>query len=181
MLVFIGDGAAWVWEVARLNFPGAVCILDFYHALEHLHELCRALYPEAAIARRMQAKWYRQMEAGRISRVIASARRRLPQMDPSLQESLQKQIDSLQKALGDAAADADKLDKLSKDLEKLKRQAANMGSKDSQAGSAAREQLAKSLADLARQSREAGASPESLEEAIKALESNNTDLFLKDL
>ena len=97
------------------------------------------------------------------------------------QESLQKQIAALQKALGDAAANADKLDKLSKDLEKLKRQAANMGSKDSQAGSAAREQLAKSLADLARQSREAGASPESLEEAIKALESNNTDLFLKDL
>jgi hypothetical protein len=96
-------------------------------------------------------------------------------------ESLQKQIDSLQKALGDAAANADKLDKLAKDLEKLKQQAANTASKDGKAGSAAREQLAKSLADLARQSREAGASLESLEEAIKALESNNTDLFVKDL
>lgn len=96
-------------------------------------------------------------------------------------ESLQKQIDSLQKALGDAAANADKLDKLSKDLDKLKQQAANMASKDAKAGSAAREQLAKSMADLARQSREAGASLESLEEAIKALESNNTDLFLKDM
>ena len=96
-------------------------------------------------------------------------------------ESLQKQIDSLQKALGDAAASADKLDKLSRDLGKLKQQAANMANKDSKAGSAAREQLAQSLADVARQSREAGASLDSLEEAIKALESNNTDLFLKDL
>ena len=96
-------------------------------------------------------------------------------------ESLQKQIESMQKALGDAAANADKLDKLAKDLEKLKQQAANTAGKDSQAGSAAREQLAKSMADLARQAREAGASLESLEEAIKALESNSTDLFLKDL
>jgi DNA repair exonuclease SbcCD ATPase subunit len=96
-------------------------------------------------------------------------------------ESLQKQIESLQKALGDAAANADKLDKLAKDLEKLKQQAASTASKDAKAGSAAREQLAQSLADLARQAREAGASLESLEEAIKALESNNTDLFVKDL
>ena len=99
----------------------------------------------------------------------------------SSQESLKKQIESLQKALGDAAANADKLDKLSKDLEKLKQQAASSASKDGNAGSAAREQLAQSLADLAKQAREAGASLESLEEAIKALESNNTDLFLKDM
>jgi tetratricopeptide (TPR) repeat protein len=96
-------------------------------------------------------------------------------------DSLQKQIDSLQKALGDAAGNADKLDKLSKDLEKLKQQAASMASKDAKAGSAAREQLAQSLAALAQQAREAGASLESLEEAIKALESNNADLFVKDL
>ncbi|HYV31778.1 MAG TPA: hypothetical protein VEO53_11825, partial [Candidatus Binatia bacterium] len=76
---------------------------------------------------------------------------------------------------------ADKLDKLSRDLDKLKAQAANAASKDSRAGSAAREQLAQSLADMARQAREAGASLDSLEEAIQALQSNNTDLFLKDL
>jgi hypothetical protein len=55
------------------------------------------------------------------------------------------------------------------------------GAPPSRADSAAREQLAQSMADLARQAREAGASLESLEEAIKALESNNADLFLKDL
>jgi archaellum component FlaC len=96
-------------------------------------------------------------------------------------ESLQKQIDAMQKALGDAANKADKLDELSKSLENLKQQAANMASKDGQAGSPSREQLAQSLNDLARQAREAGASLESLDEAIKALAANNTDLFLKDL
>jgi hypothetical protein len=41
--IFIGDGAAWVWELARINFPGAVLILDFYHAVQHLSGLVEAL------------------------------------------------------------------------------------------------------------------------------------------
>ena len=32
-VVFIGDGAPWIWELCRLNFPAAVEILDLYHAL----------------------------------------------------------------------------------------------------------------------------------------------------
>jgi hypothetical protein len=43
-IIFIGDGAAWVWELARVNFPGAVLILDFYHALQHVHGLVDALW-----------------------------------------------------------------------------------------------------------------------------------------
>ncbi len=31
-VVFIGDGSAWVLENARFTFPGAIEILDFYHA-----------------------------------------------------------------------------------------------------------------------------------------------------
>jgi hypothetical protein len=42
-VVFIGDGAAWIWELARVNFPRAILILDLDHALEHLHELCEGL------------------------------------------------------------------------------------------------------------------------------------------
>ena len=38
-VVFIGDGAAWIWELARVNFPTAIFILDLYHALERLHDL----------------------------------------------------------------------------------------------------------------------------------------------
>ncbi len=43
-VVFIGDGAAWIWELARVNFPAAILILDLYHALERLHTLCAGLY-----------------------------------------------------------------------------------------------------------------------------------------
>ncbi|SPF38300.1 conserved hypothetical protein [Candidatus Sulfotelmatobacter kueseliae] len=42
-IIFIGDGAAWIWELVRVNFPGAILILDFYHALQHVHGLVDAL------------------------------------------------------------------------------------------------------------------------------------------
>lgn len=96
-------------------------------------------------------------------------------------ESIQKSMEAMQKALGDAAGKTEKLDKLAKEMQKLQQQAANMASKDSAAGQAAREQLAQSLADLAKQAREAGAAPEGLDEAIQALAANNPDQFVKDL
>lgn len=34
--VIIGDGAKWIWNWAEDNYPGAVHILDFYHAREKL-------------------------------------------------------------------------------------------------------------------------------------------------
>src|SRR6185295_8883454 len=94
---------------------------------------------------------------------------------------LQKSMEAMQKALGEAAGKAEKLDKLAKEMQKLQQQAASMASKDSAGGQAAKEQLAQSLADLAKQAREAGASPEGLDEAIKALAANNPDQFIKDL
>ena len=47
--VFLGDGAAWVWELARVNFPLAILILDLYHATEHLTLLTEALYGKDSI------------------------------------------------------------------------------------------------------------------------------------
>lgn len=34
--VFIGDGASWIWKWVENNYPGAIQILDFYHAFEKL-------------------------------------------------------------------------------------------------------------------------------------------------
>lgn len=43
--VVTSDGAPWIWDLVDTNFPGAVQIVDFYHAGEHLMELCRLLHP----------------------------------------------------------------------------------------------------------------------------------------
>jgi hypothetical protein len=42
-LVFLGDGAAWIWNLATRHFPEATQIVDLYHAREHVHDLARLL------------------------------------------------------------------------------------------------------------------------------------------
>ena len=42
-LTIIGDGAAWIWNLAAAAFPEATHIVDLYHAREHLHSLTRSL------------------------------------------------------------------------------------------------------------------------------------------
>ena len=42
--VVLGDGAAWIWNIADEHFPGAVQIVDVFHAAEHLFDIARAVY-----------------------------------------------------------------------------------------------------------------------------------------
>jgi hypothetical protein len=92
-LVFIGDGAAWIWELARVNFPMALLILDLYHALERLHELCGGLYGvDTPWAERTKQTWTAMLKNDQIGDVIAAARRRLQDLAPAPTETLQKQI-----------------------------------------------------------------------------------------
>ena len=42
-LTVLGDGAAWIWNLAAATFPEATCIVDLYHAREHLTSLARSL------------------------------------------------------------------------------------------------------------------------------------------
>jgi uncharacterized protein UPF0236 len=57
-IVVLGDGAPWIWKLAEEHFPGAVQIVDLYHAQEHVWQVARAVYgaqPEAATAWAKQA------------------------------------------------------------------------------------------------------------------------------
>ena len=92
-VVFIGDGAAWIWELARVNFPMAILILDLYHALERLHELCEGLYGvEGPWAARIEQIWTGMMKNDQIAEVIIAARRRLEDLGKPPDDPLEKQI-----------------------------------------------------------------------------------------
>jgi hypothetical protein len=96
-VVFLGDGATWVWEVARVNFPGAVHILDFYHAAEHLEELCDALFGKASEKGDSQFEtWRICLKEDGIDEVIAAAHAALPRSGPRRKEA-KKQIAYFQK------------------------------------------------------------------------------------
>ncbi len=57
-VVFLGDGAEWLWKQARTQFsqPGVevVEIVDYYHATEHLAEVAKAVYGESTV---LAATW----------------------------------------------------------------------------------------------------------------------------
>ena len=94
--VLLGDGAAWIWELARVNFPATmtvIWIVDLYHALERLHKLCQELYPgQSALAAQMKKTWADLLKNDQVSEVIAAARRRLQELGPSAADGLEKQI-----------------------------------------------------------------------------------------
>jgi hypothetical protein len=57
-VVFLGDGAPCNWNLAATHFPDAVCILDFYHASEHVWELSRVLYRQEDARQKAQGdRW----------------------------------------------------------------------------------------------------------------------------
>jgi hypothetical protein len=49
-LIVLGDGAAWIWQVAAGQFPFAVQIVDYYHAREHLGTVAAARFGEGSAA-----------------------------------------------------------------------------------------------------------------------------------
>ena len=42
--VVLGDGAPWIWNFADEHLPGAVQIVDIFHAKEHVFEVAKAIY-----------------------------------------------------------------------------------------------------------------------------------------
>lgn len=72
--VVIGDGAEWIWNIAKEHFPGAVQIVDLYHARQHLWDLARLLYPNDS---QRQNAWIglhqkRWLDKGKVVKLVAS-------------------------------------------------------------------------------------------------------------
>jgi Uncharacterised protein family (UPF0236) len=46
MMVILGDGASWIWNLAEKHFPFAIQILDFYHAMVYMGNVARDIFGE---------------------------------------------------------------------------------------------------------------------------------------
>lgn len=79
----LGDGAHWIWNLARINFPRAKQILDFYHACEHLSVLASALFPgnEGKVSKVVH-KWTKWLENDKVLHVVDEAQKYLPHHGP---------------------------------------------------------------------------------------------------
>ena len=73
--VVLGDGAAWIWNLAAEQFPGAIEIVDIYHAKQHLCDVAKALYgPGTDRADRWARDRRAELDAGRLCDVVAALR-----------------------------------------------------------------------------------------------------------
>jgi len=71
----LGDGALWIWNIADEQFPGAVQIVDLYHAKGYLSDVAKAVYgPGSDLA----AQWAKQrrdeLDEGKLDAVLAALR-----------------------------------------------------------------------------------------------------------
>jgi hypothetical protein len=69
-LIFLSDGLRANWQICIDHFPGALQILDFYHASEHLKEFCN-LYKNPEKGQRRYEQWYQMLLDGEALQVIA--------------------------------------------------------------------------------------------------------------
>ncbi len=73
--VVIADGAVWIWNLADQHFPGAVQIVDLYHARQHICELVAKLFPNDGPARKQWlAIGLDQLDEGKIEALVKTLR-----------------------------------------------------------------------------------------------------------
>jgi hypothetical protein len=73
--IVMGDGADWIWNICEEQFPGAVQIVDLYHARQHLWDLGAQFHPSDEKAKQ---KWVlplqRLLDQGKIEKLVAKLR-----------------------------------------------------------------------------------------------------------
>jgi len=73
--VVLGDGAPWIWNLADEQFPGAIQIVDLYHAKQHLSGVAKAIYgPGSDLGRQWAKQRHDELDGGDLDAVLAALR-----------------------------------------------------------------------------------------------------------
>ncbi len=84
----MGDGADWIWHISQEQFPGAIEIVDLYHARQHLWELGGKLHPHDETAKRRWVMTHQHLlDDGKIEKLVGKLRAFSPD-SPELAASL---------------------------------------------------------------------------------------------
>ena len=69
--VVLGDGAPWVWNLADEHFPGAIQIVDRFHAKQKLSDVAKSIYgPESGLGKEWGRQRHHELDAGDIEVVL---------------------------------------------------------------------------------------------------------------
>jgi hypothetical protein len=83
------SGPNGIWNMANLHFPGAVQIVDLYHARQHLWELARKLHANDEAGQRALIKIHqkRLLDKRKIEKLVCAIRSTHP-TNPELSEKI---------------------------------------------------------------------------------------------
>ncbi len=85
-IVVLGDGAPWIWKLVAEHFPGAVQIVDLYHAKPHVWEVAHAVFGSSSVHACIWAKQACTLLVhGQIEELLA-ALGKLPKIAPAAEE-----------------------------------------------------------------------------------------------
>ena len=95
-VIVLGDGARWIWGIAEEHFPGALQIVDLYHAREHLANLAKIVYEVGSLRwKQWLATRIEELDAGNVETLVLSLQRLRPQ-DRTVKDQTDKAIDYFQ-------------------------------------------------------------------------------------
>jgi Uncharacterised protein family (UPF0236) len=84
--VVIGDGALWIWNIARELFPRATQIVDRFHVKQHLSDLSKTVYrANPAQAKVWAERRHEELDSGRFPDLLRAVRRHADQHDEARQ------------------------------------------------------------------------------------------------
>lgn len=76
VLIFIADGAAWIWKQVEKHFPEAVQIVDWFHATEYIWAVAHAVYGEGSdLAEAWAKRRLAELWDGDLRAVVAACRK----------------------------------------------------------------------------------------------------------
>jgi hypothetical protein len=91
--VLLGDGAVWIWNIGDQHFPGAIQIVDIWHAREHIWEVGAKRFPSDDQERkRWTKKMIRKLNTGRVDLLISELRA-VPTPNAELRKILHTEAD----------------------------------------------------------------------------------------
>jgi Uncharacterised protein family (UPF0236) len=80
--VVIGDGAAWIWNIADELFPEAIQIVDRFHVKEHLSLVAKTLYgAESKKAKLWAKRRHEELDTGRFVELLRAVGRHAARCD----------------------------------------------------------------------------------------------------
>jgi len=86
--VVLGDGAAWIWSMAGELFPGAVEVVDLFHAKQHLSDVAKAVYgPTSDLGRQWARERHAELDEGRLDELLEALRVHAPTSEEARKSS----------------------------------------------------------------------------------------------